>query len=240
MQDLKQNGPGKIIRLKPAAYGMDVRTIIHQLQVSDVTRSHVSDMQEFIRMGDTMSAVNDNLRGINTAGGRKTATEVRTSGEAGASRLATHARLISSQGIVDLTEQMSLNNQQNLSEEFYWRVTGPEGQEAVPTIIKPEDLVGDFYFPVHDGTLPLDKIGLLDIWREILTGVASDPELRAQYNVGAIFEFVAELGGAKNISSFKVTPQEQIQNAAQAGNAVPIPGLEGNIPAELQAILGGM
>jgi hypothetical protein len=190
-------------------------------------------------MGDTMSAVNDNLRGINNAGGRKTATEVRTSGEAGASRLATHARLISSQGVVDLTEQMSLNNQQNLTQEFYNRVTGPEGAEAIPSIIRPEDLVGDFYFPVHDGTLPLDKIGLLDIWREILTGVAADPELRAQYNVGAIFEFVAELGGAKNISQFKLTPPEVAEAQAQAGNAMPVPGLSGNMPAELAAILGG-
>jgi hypothetical protein len=239
MQDLKQNGPGKIIRLKPSAYGVDVRTILQQLQVQDVTRSHVSDMQEFIRMGDTMSAVNDNLRGINNAGGRKTATEVRTSGEAGASRLATHARLISSQGVVDLTEQMSLNNQQNLTQEFYNRVTGPEGAEAIPSIIRPEDLVGDFYFPVHDGTLPLDKIGLLDIWREILTGVAADPELRAQYNVGAIFEFVAELGGAKNISQFKLTPPEVAEAQAAAGNAMPVPGLSGNMPAELAAILGG-
>lgn len=226
MQDLKNPGPGKIIRLKPSAYGVDVRTIIQQLQVADVTRGNVADMQEFMRMGDSLAAVNDNLRGINTSGGRKTATEVRTSGEAGASRLAAHARLISAQGIVDLTEQMCMNNQQNLSDEFYLRVTGEEGvQAAEGRIIKPEDLVGDFYFPIHDGTLPIDKVATLDIWREIMMGVLQDPQLRSEYDVGKLFEFVAELGGARNITQFKLAPAEQMQQQIQAGNGVTPPGM---------------
>jgi len=226
MQDLKNPGPGKLIRLKPSAYGVDVRTIIQQLQVTDVTRSHVADMAEFIRMGDSLAAVNDNLRGIQTVGGRKTATEVRTSGEAGASRLAAHARLISAQGIVDLTEQMCLNNQQNLSEDFYVKVVGMDGvQDQGSRLIRPEDLVGDFYFPIHDGTLPIDKIATLDIWREIMVGVLQDPQLRQSYDVGKLFEFVAELGGARNITQFKLAPAEQIEAQMQAGNGVAPPGM---------------
>ena len=56
-----------------------------------------------MKLGDSLSSVNDNLRGVQASGGRKTATEVRTSGEAGASRLAAHSTLISAQAIVDLT-----------------------------------------------------------------------------------------------------------------------------------------
>lgn len=241
MQDLKQNGPGKIIRLKPSAYGLDVSKVIQQLQVQDVTQQHVRDMQEFIRMGDSLSAINDNLRGINTTGGRKTATEVRTSGEAGASRLAAHARLISAQGIVDLTEQMSLNNQQNLSAEFEMMVIGQESRKG--SIIRPEDLVGDFYFPVHDGTLPIDKVAMLDIWREIMVGVLQDPQLRAGYDVGKLFEFVAELGGARNISQFKLAQPDLIGAAIASGDGVPAPGLPGagggggGMPPELMQML---
>lgn len=239
MQDLKGNQPGKLIRLKPSAYGVDVRTVIQQLQVSDVTQGHVRDMQEFIRMGDQLSAVNDNLRGINQAGGRKTATEVRTSGEAGASRLATHARLISAQGIVDLTEQMSLNNQQNLTQEFYLQVVGQDGLSK-PSIIHPQDLVGDFFFPVHDGTLPIDRVGALDIWKEILTGVAQDPQLRASYDIGRIFEFVAQLGGAQNITSFRLMQPQQMQQQQEAGNLVPLPNQSGGaMPPGMEA-LGGL
>lgn len=238
MQDLKNNRAGKLIRLKPSAYGLDVRTIIQQLQVQDVTQTHVNDMQTFIRMGDNLSAVNDNLRGLQSAGGRKTATEVRTSGEAGASRLATHARLISAQGIVDLTEQMCLNNQQNLTQEFYAQVVGPQEAGQEPTIIRPQDLVGDFYYPVNDGTLPIDKVAVLDVWKEILTGVMTDPQLRAGYDVNKIFEFVAELGGARNITQFKIMPQEQMQKVLQQGNGVPIGGPGGNLPPQLAALQG--
>jgi len=238
MSDVLNPKPGKVIRLKPSAYGVDVRTVIQQLNTVDVTQGHVRDMEQFIRMSDALSAVNDNLRGINTSGGRKTATEVRTSGEAGGSRLAAHARLISAQGITDLTEQMSLNLQQNLSMDFYIQVVGAKGQ-LEPLKITPQAIVGDFYYPIHDGTLPIDKVALLDIWREILAGVAQDPQLRASYDIGKIFEFVAEMGGAKNITSFKLATPEQMQQQMQAGNAMPIPGLEGIDPAAMAAALGG-
>jgi len=51
--------------------------------------------------------------------------------------------------------------------------------------------------------------------------------------VPKLFEFVAELGGAKNIRSFRVQPGDpgQIQQQAQQGNLAPIPGA--NSPSQL-------
>ena len=189
-------------------------------------------------IGDALSSITDNLRGSQDAGGRKTATEVRTAGEASASRLAAQTRLISAQAMVDLTEMMSMNNQQNLSEEFFLELVGQDGKDN-PIRIKPEHLVGDFQYPIHDGTLPLDRVAMLDVWKEILAGVGSDPELRQSYSLPRLFEFVADLGGAKNIEQFKIEAQspEAIQASVQAGNTVPIdelgttgggPGLEAN------------
>lgn len=234
LQDLKNPSPGKIIRLKRAALGQDIRSFFQQLQVQDVTSGHIDKMQSFMRMGDALSAINDNLRGIQEAGGRKTATEVRTSGEAGASRLAARARYISSQGVVDLAEQMCLNIQQNQSMEYYLRIVGNEAS-ADPVEIKPEGVLGDFQFPVHDGTLPLDRVALLDVWKEIFLSIATNQQLSQQYDAGKIFEYVAELGGARNLSNFKlgppggmpqaqvsVRPDEEVARAAEAGNAVPI------------------
>lgn len=231
--DLKKPEPGKIIRLKKSAAGTDVRTALQQLQVADVTGSHIRDMELFMRMGDTLSAINDNLKGVQDSGGRKTATEVRTSGEAAASRLASHAKLISAQAIVDLTEQMSCNIQQFMDDEFYIDLVGSKGMEDVlrPMMqgqggvgISPEMLVGDFHYPVHDGTLPLDRVAMLDSWREVFSLVAGDPQLRSQFNVGAIFEFMAELSGIKNIDEFKmeINPMDNntILQGLQAGNFV--------------------
>lgn len=225
MQDLKNPGAGKIVRLKESSYGRDVRSALHQMQVYDVTRGHIDDFENFMRLGDALSSVTDNLRGLQDAGGRKTATEIRTSGEAAASRLASHARLISSQAIVDLAEQMAINTQQFLDYDFYTHLLGNDG--SVDQIIRPEMLVGDFYYPVHDGTLPMDKVALMDIWKEIFVGVAKDQELRSQFSVPKIFEYIAELGGAKNIDQFKIqvnpASPEQIVQGTQAGTLAPVP-----------------
>jgi len=239
MQDLKNPGPGGLIRLKKAMMGRDVRSAINQLQVHDVTTNHVKDFEVFMRMGDTLSAISDNLRGVQAAGGRKTATEVRQSGEAAASRLAKQAKVISSHAIVDLAEQMSINIQQYLEDEFYISIVGEQGMEQsihskdIPidaqggVNIAPEMLAGDFYYPVHDGTLPIDKVAMLDVWKEVFMMIASDPELRSQFSVPKIFEHLAELGGAKNIEQFKLDlnvaqPGTDLQGQAQAGNALPI------------------
>ncbi len=239
MQDLKNPEPGKLIRLKRAAYGQDVRTIVNQLSVADVTRGHMGDMELFIRISQQMSSVTDNLLGMQDAGGRKTATEVRTTGEAAASRLAAQARIISTHGMVDCAEMMSVNIQQYIDEAFYVSLAGVKGaKDGVK--ITPDQLNGDFYYPIHDGTLPLDRVAMLDVWKEIFMAVAKDQELRQQFSIGEIFSYVAELGGAKNIDQFKNSmapgighnggpqmsveprPTQEIANGVQAGNVVPI------------------
>lgn len=221
IQDLKEPGAGKLIRLKKSAYGQDIRGAVQQLEVKDVTKNHIKDFQLFMAIGDAMSSVTDNLRGLQDAGGRKTATEVRTSGEAGASRLAAQSRLISAQAIVDLTEMMVLNLQQNLSDDFYIQILGQDGIDN-PMRIQPEHLTGDFHYPVHDGTLPLDRVALLDVWREIMAGVSADPVLSQTYSLPKLFEFVADLGGAKNIKEFRIEaqPQDEIDRQVQAGNLI--------------------
>lgn len=231
MQDLKRPGPGKIIRLKRSAFGQDLKSFIQQVQVQDVTQNHMQSMEVFLRMGDVLSAVNDNLRGIQDSGGRKTATEVRTSGEAGASRLAARARYISAQGMVDVTEQMCLNIQQFQEMEYYLAVLGEDAAKG-PIPIKPEMLAGNFYFPVSDGTLPIDRTALLGVWKEIMLAVVQNPLLAQKYDAGKIFEYVAQLGGARNVRQFELqlSPDEQVQGGAANGQLQPLgpPGTGSN------------
>jgi hypothetical protein len=225
MQDLKNPAPGKIIRVKQAGYGQDIQTMLQQLQVADVTRGHTADFELFMKLADGLTGVTDNIRGLQDSGGRKTATEVRTSGEAAASRLAAQSRVISAQALVDLTMQMSINLQQFLEEELYLQIVGQDGATN-PIAIKPEHLVGDFHYPVNDGTLPIDRVAMLDVWKELYLGMAQNPQLAQQYDMTKIFEHVAELGGAKDIANFKIQmlPDEQIAAQAGAGNVIQIPG----------------
>lgn len=234
MQDLKAQGPGKLIRLKRASYGQDVKEAVYQLAVQDVTKSHIGDLELLMRLADMLLGVNDNMRGIQNAGGRKTATEVRTTTESGASRLAASARLRSAQAIVPMANMMCLNLQQLMSQEFEFLVMGI-ADPAKSFRVNPEHLTGDYYFPPHDGTLPIDRIAQLDIWKEIWMAVSTDPNLGMQYNGPQIFEFVAELGGARNISRFKMQmgSEDQVAAQAQAGNIVPtseIPKPNGRSP----------
>jgi hypothetical protein len=204
MQDVKRPGPGKLIRLKRAAYGQDVRNAIQQLQVTDITRANVADLETFSKISQIVTGVNENTMGIQDSGGRKTATEVRTAGEAAVSRMAFRSRLISAQFMVDATEQMAMNNVQFLSQPFYLQVMGRDGLKR-SLWISPEMLVGDYYFPIHDGTLPLDRVALLDVWREVFMAILGDQELRGMYDIGRVFEHIAELGGVKNLEAMRNT-----------------------------------
>lgn len=236
MADLQNPKPGKLIRLKNTAFGLaDPKTAVHQLQVSDITRSHLADAQLFGRMAADMTGATDNVRGLQDAGGRKTATEIRTSSEAGTSRLAAKGKVYSAQAFTGLAEMWSANAQAMLTEEFELNILGEDAAKPGGSIrITPDNLQGDFIFPVHDGTLPMDKIGLLDVWREIYAGVLSDPQLRQSYDILSMFDWIAQLGGAQNIKSFRLqmVPQSQQMGALGAGNGVPL--------AEAAAAMGGM
>lgn len=231
MQDLKKPGAGKVIRLKKTALGQDVRTALFQLPVNDVTRGHIADADLMMQLGQMLLAINENIMGQPQQGGRKTASEVRISGQAALSRLSTTTRVTSAQQISPLTEMMALNTQQFISEEYYYIVTGMDGAKAS---IRAEDLDGELKYPIHDGSLPLDKFALLEVWKELLLGTAQSEQLSMQYDVAKIFEHVAELAGATNIEDFRRDPQgqsgvnmqlmpnDQFDREKQAGNVVPI------------------
>jgi hypothetical protein len=174
------------------------------------------------RLADAITGVNDNTRGIQDSGGRKTATEVRVSSDSGASRLAATSRVISAQGMVDVTQQMCLDNQQFLEQTFQIQVLGGRALEA-PVTVGPDEIVGDFYFPINDGTLPIDRVAMFDLWQQLFQVLITVQPLAAQYDIPRIFEWIADLGGARNIEQFRVNvvPDMQAQQDAAAGNAIP-------------------
>ena len=79
---------------------------------------------------------------------------------------------------------------------------------------------------------------MLDVWKEIFLGVSQDPDLRVRFDLVKIFEYIAELGGAKNLENMKINvqavPDDVAAQQAQAGNTVPIPGGSGT-PGVIQS-----
>lgn len=231
INDVRASPIGRVIRLKQTAQGLPIKEAIEQVIVQDVTRSHLQDIQTMRILADTITGVNDNLRGINTSGGRRSATEARQSMQAGAQRLSSMAIRISAQAFAPLCTQMILNIQQFMPDKMWVEMTGDDGMPSSQELT-PEMLVGSFNYQVSDGSLPFDKMALLETWKEIMFGIAKDPELRAEYSLPKIFNYVAELGGAKNIDSFKkqMMPAMPGANPFLAGAAANPGGQPGMVP----------
>lgn len=230
MKDILDPWPGGTIRLKPAAYGTDAaKTAINQFPVVDVTRSHLSDMQFMNQMGQRATGVNDQILGVlGNAGGRKTATEVRTSSTFGINRLKTSAEYMSAMGFTPMAQMTVQNSQQYYDMERKFRLVGDLAQMAGPKFmeVSPEEIQGFYDFVPVDGTLPADRFAQANLWKELMAQMRNFPEIMAQYDVGKIFAWVAQLAGLKNINQFRVQvqPDETVAREVERGNVIPLGG----------------
>lgn len=235
-RDMEDPGPGKMIRLKPAAYGQDVRTMMQQFQVQDITRSNLADSDMVAALAQRVTGVSDNVMGQVNTSGRKTATEVRSSTTFGINRLKTNCEWFSAQGFGPLSMKLTMATQQLYSSERKYRIVGDQavwGERFMN--ITPDMLPGFFDFVPVDGTMPVDRFAQVNLWQQLLGQLARVPGALNQYDLGKIFAFVAQLGGLKNISRFKVqvVPDGILPQQVQAGNVVPLkanPNEPGQIP----------
>lgn len=230
MKDLTRPLPGGIIRLKPEAYGTDARLAIHQLQNVDVTRSHINDSIYVEQMLQRVSGIVDNLMGVQNAGGRKTATEVRTSSGWSSNRLKVPAEYNSSLGWDPLAQMMLANTQQFMDLTRKYQIAGSSLDQAAKFVeVNPEQIAGFYDFVPVDGTLPVDRLAQANFWKELLMQMARIPELAMQWDLGAMLAHTMKLQGERNIDRFKiqVSPMQQVLQQAAAGNVVPLGGKGG-------------
>jgi hypothetical protein len=239
VNDIRTSAIGRVIRLKQQAMGLPVKEAIMQLIVQDVTMGHLQDIQTMRILADTITGVNDNMRGIQNPGGRKSATEARMSMQAGAGRLSQIAIRTSAQSMLPLANQMILNIQQFMPDKMWVEMTG-DAQVPSSQMLTPEMLVGSFNYQISDGSLPYDKTALVEVWQQILLGIMKDPQLRQQFDIGKIFEYTAMLGGAKNIDAFKAPPPPPMPPAPMGGPpGLPPPGPPtlGGLPVQMGAAM---
>lgn len=227
MSDLLDPLPGNIIRAKPAGYNTDLDSAIKQLPVADITRAHLSDMQTLHEFGQRGVGVTDQIMGMFDAGGRKSATEVRTSSTFGINRQKTIAEFLSAMGFGPLGQVLVQTSQQYYDMQEQFKIAGDLMLDAGRGLIQvgPDDIQGAFDFVPVDGTLPIDRFAQANLWREIMMGLQSMPDIAMQYDTGRIFAWVAQLAGLKNITRFKVqvAPDEALIQQMKMGNMVPGP-----------------
>lgn len=241
MKDLLDPKAGKIIRLKPDAYGTDPKQAVSQLQVVDITRSHIADSQVVIRLLNFLMGVSENMMGGPTVGGRRTATENRLAAGFGSSRLKISSEFWSAQGWSPLAQKIVQNSQQYYDTERMFRVAGPLLQRAKAFInVDPSAIVGFYDYVPIDGTMPIDRYAMAALWKELMTQMAALPSLMMQYDLGAIFAHVAHLTGIRNLQQFKlgISPDDQLIQQVQMGNVIPLRGGKGGQPGSPAVITG--
>ena len=224
MRDFIDSAAGGVIRLKPSAYGTDTRTVVSQLPVVDVTTGHLRDLDVMLGFGQRTLGVSDQVMGMINQQGRRTAQEVRTSSTFGINRLKTNAEYFSAMGWSTLAQMLVQNSQQYYDTELKLKIVGDlaigAGQQFID--VNPDMITGFYDFVPVDGTLPIDRFAQANMWRELFAQISKIPEIMAQYNIGRIFEWVAQLAGLKNITQFKL--QVLPPGIAPPPNVVPIGG----------------
>ena len=228
LTDLENPLPGGAIRLVPGAYGRDTRTALTQLPVQDVTRTHLSDLSALLSIGQRTVGVNDQLMGQIADTGRRSATEVRTGAGFGINRLKTISEFFSAMGWSPLAQMMVQNTQQHYDAEKKFRIVGQLAAEAGEGFIdvSPESILGFYDFVPVDGTQPVDRLAQAQLWQQLFGQLTNFPDLLLRYDIGRIFEWVAQLAGLKNVAQFRIemTPEEQLLAEATKGNVIPIGG----------------
>lgn len=225
MKDITDPLPGGLIRLRAGAR-LTPGDAVQQLAIADVTRTHVTDMNTMVGIGERAHGISDAMTGTQTKTGRRTATEIRSSNTAGASRQKVTTEYMSSLGFEPYTVQMLSNTQQYYDTSMKLRVVGDLAAQAGQKFIMvdPASISGNFDFVPVDGTMPLDRMAQVNLWKEILQAMMTSPELMQRYDIGMIFSYIAQLAGIRNIDRFKIQVMQPGQTASPTdvplGNAM--------------------
>lgn len=224
MKDLTDPNAGRLIRLKPEYYGSDPRLAVHQLQSVDVTQNHLRDVNVIMDLVQRVTGVNDNIMGAVNQGGRKSATEVRSSTTFGINRLKTNAEYMSAMAWQPMSAALLANTQQFYDMEQQFKVAGDvNGPDGAFMEVTPEAIAGFYDYVPVDGTLPVDRFAQANLWRQFIADVGANPQLSQGYDMRGIIAHMMQLAGAKNIKQFelKITPDEQLAQQVAAGDSVP-------------------
>jgi hypothetical protein len=238
INDLKEPGPGKLIRLRKPAWGHGVDKVVQQLQVNDITRANMGDSAYITQWMDRISGADQSMSGALRQGGPERLTKGEFQGTRGSaiSRLQRIAMILGMQFMQDIGTMYAVHTQQYMSRETYVRIAGRSQEQLMKTFgprnnlkVTPFDIAINYDVVVRDGSIPGGNFS--EAWLQMFSTIASTPELYQQFDIFRIFTYIAQQLGAKNVEDFKRTadntqvvqqPDEQVLRAAERGDVVPL------------------
>lgn len=240
INDLLDPAPGKLVRMRRAAWGRGVENAVKQLAVTDITRSHIQDSAYITELIKTCSGSVDSIMGLARTGSeRVSADESRGTRMAALSRLAKASKIVSLQMMQDLSYMLASHTQQLMSRNLYIDISGRwedelRAQYANQQMIKvsPFDISIDYDVVTGDGSIPTGENA--DVMTQLFQSIVSQPLLSTQFDVVRIFQRIAMMMGIKDVNEFKmqnqgmppvqgnVMPDQTVLAEAQKGNLVPV------------------
>jgi hypothetical protein len=236
LNDLKEPGPGKLIRLRRPAWGHGVDKVVQQLGVTDITRMNVSDSAYITQWMDRISGADQSMSGSLRQGGPERLTRSEFQGTRGSaiSRLQRVAMILGMQFMQDIGTFFAVHTQQYMSKDTYVRIVGRNeekllkqfGKSRVP--VTPYDMAVNYDLIVRDGSIPGGNFS--EAWVEMFRIIAGQPELHQNFDITRIFMYIAHQMGAKNVEDFRRNvnqiqtqqmPDETVDRELQAGNIIP-------------------
>ena len=237
MKDLEDPEPGKLIKIRRAAWGRGIKDAVMQLAVSDVTRANVNDAAITMELMKNLSGAVDSLSGQRRkTSERVTAEEVKTDKVGGLGRLERVVRIIGTMAFQDLGTFLASHTQQFMSEETSVKIIGDRvkvleqeyGMTGGNMMVSPLDILINYDVRVKDGSIPGGNYS--DGWTQMLPIILQDPEIRQSKDVVKLIDYILRNSGVKNPHQFdrqiqpQVMPDEQAMAQVQAGNLVPMGG----------------
>ncbi len=223
MDDLKNRNP--VIRLKSTVpEGMSIDMFVKQLQVTDVTTGHITDMGIVEQFGQQATGLQDNLMGAYSSG-RRSAREASNVNANGAGRVITPIKGLWQSAILPLGRKMLSNSQQGLDEEQLVRIIGLQRfiVDSQPDPMNPylpspvqsfipvdrSQIVGNYNFLVFEGTLPSQRTAIAAALAQAGDIIIKNPQaaLALQLDPKLLFDEWLELMGVHNAERFRLTPQ---------------------------------
>jgi hypothetical protein len=216
-RDIRDGGAGKRIRVKPEAYGEDIRKFMHVIPAdAAVTQTHMRDMSVIQDMMNKVTGVAEQIMGNQSQGGRKSATEVRTASSSSINRMKTSAEYMSVMGFSPFAQQMLQTTQQMYDQEKKYKIAGDLIENAEKFMsVTPDMIAGDYDYVAVDGALPIDRYALVNMWGNFFSQMRNFPEIGKTYDMGRLFGYVAQLGGLKNVKQFRINMGQPDGNDGQ-------------------------
>ena len=244
VNDLKDPGPGKIIRLRKSAWGRGVKDAVYQLGMTDVTKGHVNDAMMFMNLIQNITGTDVAQTVRRNTAERVSATEAQNDISAYSGKMGKMALLFGVMTLHDIAYMMASHTIQLMSTTSYVKTLG-RYQEVLEAEygtggmqVAPEDISIDFDIELPGTSQPgTENIQAMTDFMQV---IMQQPQLAAQFDIVRMFKAVARAAGFKNVHEFvnrgggmqgQVQGQEQIDRGVQAGNYV--------TPEELLASGGG-